>query len=230
MLGAKFVVGSMVRADAVDRFIEIEFRVRANVEAKNNAARTEAAVPPPRKAGPRGGRIKDAVERACSMQGRLLEAEECLRPPSGRAAWGKRYRTFARRYEPSSRIRRASNERKRKNCGVAKELAAEQQRRAEEHAALRLRESTERRDCSDGDIGCRACDGRLGNYRREKGGRRRREENALQAQQHAENARMRATVRQLAGQAWQKQDELDAALLLALEYQDTRRKSQRHAK
>ena len=28
---------------------------------------------------------------------------------------------------------------------------------------------------------------------------------------------MRATVRQLAGQAWQKQDELDVALLLALE-------------
>jgi WD40 repeat protein len=192
-----------------DRFIE-SVQISRQRWSESNAA-TEAAV----------RRLEKLAER-WTQQGRgrkglldvgqLLEAERVLRLP---AVERLEVSDTARSLVDTSRVVvEESKQRKEEELRVAKELAAEQQRRAEEHRAAATRERRNVKILAA--ILVVALATATWAIIAEKKADAERE-NALRAHQHAENARMRATVRQLAGQAWQKQDELDVALLLALE-------------
>ena len=192
-----------------DRFIE-SVQISRQRWSESNAA-TEAAV----------RRLEILAER-WTHQGRgrkglldvgqLLEAERVLRLPAvERLEVSDTARTLV---DTSRVVVEESKQRKEEELRVAKELAAEQQRRAEEHRAAASRERRNVKILAA--ILVVALATATWAIIAEKKADAARE-NALRAQQHAENARMRATVRQLAGQAWQKQDELDVALLLALE-------------
>ena len=135
-------------------------------------------------------------------EGQLLEAERVLRLP---AVERLEVSDTARALVNMSRVVvEESKQRKDDELRAAKKLAAEQQRRVKVLTVISLI----------------AIGFAIWAYRAEKEADSERA-NAIEAKQHAENARKRATVRQLAGQAWQKQDELDHALFLALESRTT---------
>ena len=192
-----------------DRFIEL-VQISRQRWSETNAA-TEAAV-----------RRLEVLAKRWTQQGRgrkglldegqLLEAERVLRLP---AVERLEVSDTARSLVNMSRVvAEEGKQRKEDELRAAKELATEQQRRAEE---LRVAAARERRirnwllaiSAIVLVISVIATSFAIWALRAEK--------EADAERQHAENARMRATVRQLAGQAWQKQDELDQALLLALE-------------
>jgi WD40 repeat protein len=207
-----------------DRFIE-SVQTSRQRWSETNAA-TEAAV----------RRLEKLAERWTQQgrgreglldEGQLLEAERVLRLP---AVERLEVSDTARSLVDTSRVVvEESKQRKEDELRVAKELAAEQQRRAEEHRATATRERRNVKILAA--ISVVALATATWAIIAEKKADAAREK-AVEAQQRAENARMRATVRQLAGQAWQKQDELDLALLLALESRMTAEnlKGTRHEK
>lgn len=199
-----------------DRFIESVQSSRQRWSETNAA--TEAAVRRLEKLAARWTQ-QGRGRKGLLDQGQLLEAERVLRLP---AVERLEVSDTARSLVDTSRVVvEESKQRKEEELRVAKELAAEQQRRAEEHRAAATRE---RRNVKilTAILVVALATATWAIIAEKKADKER--ENALQAQRHAENARMRATVRQLAGQAWQKQDELDVALLLALESRVTAEK------
>jgi WD40 repeat protein len=129
-----------------------------------------------------------------------------------------------------------SKERKEKELRAAKELAAEQQRRAEEQRDAAARQRRIAKFLAAVSLILVAVSVlviafAIWAFRAEKQARAAETRaveaqiKALDAQKRAEIARLRATVRQLAGQAFRRrEDELDLALLLALESRMTAEK------